>query len=68
MFRRLVFENSAALFTISAFITAVSIYVAVAWHALRMKRPQLERFENLPFETETPASRGAASSRLTSAT
>ena len=68
MFRRLVFENSAALFTISAFITAVSIYVAVAWRALRMKRPQLERFENLPFETDTPASRAPASSRLTSAT
>jgi hypothetical protein len=67
MFRRLVFENSAALFTLSAFITAVSIYVAVAWRALRMKRPQLERFENLPFETETPASRAADSSRLPSA-
>jgi hypothetical protein len=55
MFRRLVFENYAALFTIVAFITAASIYVAFAWRALRMKRPQIARFENLPFETATPA-------------
>jgi hypothetical protein len=55
MFRRLIFEESAALFTIAALITAVSIYVAISWRALRMKRPQLERFENLPFETATPA-------------
>jgi hypothetical protein len=55
MFRRLVFEHSAALFTLAAFITAVSIYVTISWRALRMKRPQLERFENLPFDTATPA-------------
>lgn len=55
MFRRLAFENSAALFTIVAFITAATIYVAFAWRALRMKRPQVAHFENLPFETETPA-------------
>ena len=55
MFRRLVFENTAAIFTIVAFITAASIYVTFAWRALRMKRPQVERFENLPFATPTPA-------------
>lgn len=55
MFRRLVFENSAALCTIVAFITAATIYMAFAWRALRMKRPQVARFENLPFETATPA-------------
>jgi hypothetical protein len=54
MFRRLVFENSAALFTIAAFITAASIYVTFAWRALRMKGAQIARFENLPFETATP--------------
>ena len=57
MFRRLIFEDSAALFTIVAFITAVSIFVMVAWRALRMKRPQVERFAQLPFATETPAAR-----------
>jgi hypothetical protein len=56
MFRRLVLENSAALFTIVAFITAASIYVAFAWRALRMKRPQIAHFENLPFSIATPAS------------
>jgi hypothetical protein len=60
MFRRLVFENSAALFTIVAFITAASIYVTFAWRAMRMKRPQVARFENLPFETDTPAARHEA--------
>lgn len=54
MFRRLVFENSAALFTIVAFITAASIYLTFAWRALRMRRSQVARFENLPFEIDTP--------------
>lgn len=57
MFRRLVFENSAALFTIAAFITAASIYVLFTWRALRMKRPQVARFAHLPFETPTPPAR-----------
>jgi hypothetical protein len=58
MFRRLVFENSAALVTLVAFITAASIYVMFAWRALRMKRPQVAHFENLPFEAATPESVG----------
>jgi hypothetical protein len=62
MFRRLVFENSAALFTIVAFITAASIYVMFTWRALRMKRPQISHFENLPFETATPSARHEADS------
>jgi hypothetical protein len=57
MFQRLILEDSAALFTIVAFITAVSIFVTISWRALHMKRPQLERFANLPFATETPAAR-----------
>lgn len=55
MFRRLAFENTAALFTFAAFLTAFSIYVTIAWRAFRMKRAQLEHFENLPFETATPS-------------
>lgn len=55
MFRRLAFENSSALFTIVAFVTAASIYVTFGWRALRMKRAQVVRFENLPFDTATPA-------------
>ena len=57
MFRRLVFENSAALFTIAAFITAASIYVTFAWRALRMRRQQVDRFAHLPFATATPPAR-----------
>ncbi len=57
MFRRLVFENTAALFTLVAFFTAASIYVSIAWRAIRMKRPQVERLENLPFATATPSAR-----------
>jgi hypothetical protein len=57
MFRRLVFEDSAALFTLVAFITAVSIFVSITWRALRMKRPQLDHSEQLPFSTPTPAAR-----------
>jgi hypothetical protein len=55
MFRRLLLEDSAALFTIVAFITAVSIFVTITWRALRMRQPQIEQFENLPFRTPTPA-------------
>ena len=57
MFKRLILEDSAALFTIIAFITAVSIFVTISWRALRMKRPQLAHFENLPFSTPTPSAR-----------
>ena len=62
MFRRLVFENSAALFTIVAFITAASIYALFTWRALRMKRSQVSRFENLPFDIPTPSAHEADSS------
>ena len=57
MFQRLILEDSAALFTIAAFIAAASIYGAFAWRALRMKRRQLEHLENLPFATATPPAR-----------
>lgn len=57
MFQRLIFEDSAALFTVVAFITAASIYGTIGWRALRMKRPQVEHFANLPFAAETPSAR-----------
>ena len=57
MFHRLILDDSAAVFTIIAFITAASIYVTISWRAFRMKRPQLARFENLPFDTATPSAR-----------
>jgi hypothetical protein len=57
MFKRLILGDSATLFTLVALITAVSFFVTISWRALRMKRPQLARFENLPFATATPAAR-----------
>jgi hypothetical protein len=57
MFQRLIYEDSAALFTLVAFITAASIYGTIGWRAIRMKRPQVDRFANLPFTTETPSVR-----------
>ena len=65
MFRRLVFENSAALFTIAAFIVAATIYFAFVWRALRMNRGELVHFENLPFDTATPSARHEADSTYT---
>jgi hypothetical protein len=62
MFRRLILEDSVTIVTIVAFVTALTIYLAFAWRAVRMKRPQVARFENLPFATPTPAAaaRGSA--------
>ena len=57
MFDRLVYRDSAAFFTIAAFAVAASIFVTVSWRAWRMKRPQIERMQNLPFLTATPAAR-----------
>jgi hypothetical protein len=65
MFRRLAFENTAALFTLAAFITAATFYVTIAWRAIRMKQPQVARFANLPFETATPESIAPAPAGMT---
>jgi hypothetical protein len=56
MLERLSLPNSTALFTIAAFAVAASIFLSVAWRALGMRRAQLDRFAQLPFETPTPAS------------
>ncbi len=67
MFKRLILEDSAALFTIAAFITAASIYVTFAWRAWRMRSPRLAELENLPFATPTPASRPETSAQVSPA-
>ena len=59
MFRRLVFEDAAALFTVVAFITAFTIFVTISWRALRMKKTHVARFENLPFDIATPSAHNA---------
>lgn len=55
MFKRMILEDSAAFFTIAAFITALSIYLTIAWRALRMRTPQVAHLASLPFATATPA-------------
>ncbi len=55
MFRRLVFDDSAAIFTIVAFVTAVTIFAFAVWRALHMSRDQADRFANLPFNDPTDA-------------
>lgn len=57
MFRRLIFEDYAAVFTIVAFLTAVTIYVSITWRALRMPRRQIDELANLPFTTDPADSR-----------
>jgi hypothetical protein len=54
IFNRLVYQDSAALFTIAAFSVAASIFITVCWRALRMGPGQVEKMENLPFDTATP--------------
>lgn len=50
MFRRLVLEHWMAVFTLTAFATALSVYLCCAWRALRMNPAQRERFARLPLD------------------
>lgn len=56
MFQRIITGNAEAVCTVLAFAVASSIFVAVAWRAIRMKSRQVERYSSLPFSTPTPAS------------
>ena len=49
MFRRLILENWASIFTLIAFITSASVYASFAWRALRMKRVQSDRLASMPL-------------------
>ena len=57
MFRRLLLDNWMAIFTVSAFITALSIYVLTTYRALRMPRLQREALAWLPFADDSNATR-----------
>lgn len=52
MFKRLLLDDSAALYVITAFVTAATIYVVISWRAVRMPRAQVRRFADLPFAAE----------------
>jgi hypothetical protein len=49
MFRRLILENWTSIFTLAAFITALTVYLTVCLRALRMRRGELDRFAALPL-------------------
>lgn len=53
MFRRLLLENWTSIFTLAAFITALTVYLTVCFRALRMRRGDLERFAALPLADQT---------------
>ncbi len=57
MFHRFMQDQSSLFFTLLAFLSSASIYGVFLWRALRMKRSQVERYENLPFTTENPSAR-----------
>jgi hypothetical protein len=50
MFRRLILENWMAVFTLTAFATALSVYLCCAWRALRMRPAERARFARLPLD------------------
>lgn len=57
MFKRLIIDNAVLFFTLLAFISSASIYLAFLWRALKMKPKQVEHFENLPFASESESAR-----------
>jgi hypothetical protein len=65
MFQRMILHDSAVLYTIAAFSFAVSIFVAVSWRALRMRRSEIKHLADLPFATATPASHDEPKSKST---
>ena len=55
--KRLHAPTKASTIGVGTALIASSIYAACTWRALRMKRSQVERFDNLPFATATPPAR-----------
>lgn len=56
MFRRLFLDHATAWFTVVAFVTAVTVFASMVWHALRLPRARLSRLAQLPFQSDTPSS------------
>ncbi len=53
MFRRLILEHWTGIFTLAAFVTALTVYLTVCLRALRMRRSQIDHFAALPLQDET---------------
>ncbi len=61
MFRRLLLEDSAAIFTIVAFVTAAAIFAYITWRALRLPRQRSDQLAHLPFNSDSAARHDAHS-------
>lgn len=57
MFRRLLLDHWMAIFTLSAFITALTVYLTIAYRAVRMPRLQREALARMPFTEDSNATR-----------
>jgi hypothetical protein len=53
MFKRLILEDSSTLYVITAFVTAATIFITIAWRAVHMPRAQVEKFAQLPFAPDS---------------
>ncbi len=52
MFKRLILEDSSAYYILTAFLTALTIFAAITWRALRMSPSQLDHLANLPLTSD----------------
>lgn len=57
MFRRLLIEDWTAIFTLAAFVTALSVYVTIFYRTVRMRQSKADELAHIPFDDEpTPTS------------
>lgn len=52
MFRRLLIEDWTAIFTLVAFVTALSVYVTIFYRTVKMRRSKAAELAQLPFDDE----------------
>ncbi len=52
MFRRLLIEDWTAIFTLAAFITALSVYVTIFYRTVKMRSTKADELAHLPFDDE----------------
>ncbi len=57
MFRRLLIEDWTAIFTLVAFVTALSVYLTIFYRTLRMRPSRADELARLPLADEPASSR-----------
>ncbi len=58
MFDRIIYADWHVVFPVVAFLAAAGLFAAMSWRALRMKRPDVDRFARLPLDDDAlPPSR-----------